>query len=92
MTAPIRIPNERRVDVRALDVAKGVLVGLQRCSPDAAFGEIVEVARAHGVPPIRLAQALVDTFADPGLGAPDDPAFDIVRLRWGALLARPDDV
>ena len=89
MTASIRIPNERRVEARALDIAKGVLVGLQRCTPDAAFGEIIEVARAHGVPPMRLAQAIVDTFADPVPGARDDPAFDIVALRWGALLSRP---
>jgi hypothetical protein len=90
VTAPIHIPSERRIEARSLDIAKGVLVGLQRCSPDAAFSEIVEVSRTHGFPPMRLAQAIVDTFADPDLGAPDDPAFDIVRLRWGSLLTRPD--
>ena len=35
---------------RSLDVAKGILVGLRRCEPDAAFYELVAVAHRYQVP------------------------------------------
>ncbi len=70
----------------ALDTAKGVLVGLRRCSPDRAFHDLIDCAHEHRVPVFALAGALVDLATrrqsadwEPG------PAHTAAQRQWGHL-------
>lgn len=51
-----RAPEGRRV----LDLAEGILIGLRRYSAEAAFDELVTVARRHEITMSAAASALVD--------------------------------
>jgi hypothetical protein len=77
--------NKRATGARILDRAEGVLVGLRRCRVEDAFDEIVSISREQSVPPIRVAQALIE-LAEGGEPA-DQHAGTIVRRTWGHLLA-----
>ncbi|ORB53768.1 hypothetical protein BST42_10145 [Mycolicibacterium rhodesiae] len=66
--------------------AEGVLVGLRRCSVDAASGEIDQVSRRHRVDGGRVAQALVRLAQEVEPEA-DSNATAVARYEWGALLA-----
>ena len=66
--------------------AEGVLVGLRRCSVDAASGEIDQVSRRHRLDGRRVAQALVRLAQDVEPEA-DSNATAVARFEWGALLA-----
>ncbi|WP_168214954.1 ANTAR domain-containing protein [Mycolicibacterium sp. ELW1] len=66
--------------------AEGVLVGLRRCSVDAASGEIDQVSRRHHLDGRRVAQALVRLAQDVEPEA-DSNATAVARFEWGALLA-----
>jgi hypothetical protein len=46
-------------DRRVLDIAVGILVGLQRCSVDSAFRQVVDAAHRHDIPVFTLASALI---------------------------------
>jgi hypothetical protein len=69
--------------VRMLDRAEGILVGLRRCTVDAAFGEIVGASQRHAVPALKVAQALVELAE--GKPPRDDDAAWVVRTEWSAL-------
>ena len=68
------------------ECAEGVLVGLKRCTVDAASGEIDQVSRRHQLDRGRVAQALVRLAqgVDPVV---DSNATAVARYEWGALLA-----
>jgi hypothetical protein len=68
---------------RMLDRAEGILVGLRRCTVDAAFGEIIGASRRHTVPALRVAQALVELAE--GRPPRDDDAAWVVRTEWSTL-------
>jgi ANTAR domain len=68
-----------------LDRAEGVLVGLRRCTVDAAFDEIVAASQRHNVPAFRVAQALVELAE--GTQPHDSDAADVARMEWSDLLA-----
>ena len=42
-----------------LPLAEGIIMGLNRCSPDEAFGQLRDVSRRHGIGVRVLASALV---------------------------------
>ncbi|WP_431233615.1 ANTAR domain-containing protein [Mycolicibacterium psychrotolerans] len=66
--------------------AEGVLVGLRRCSVDAASGEIDQVSQRHRLDGRRVAQALVRLAQEVEPEA-DSNATAVARFEWGALLA-----
>jgi hypothetical protein len=66
--------------------AEGVLVGLKRCTLDAASGEIEQASRRHHLDSWRVAQALVRLAQDIDPEA-DSNATSVARFEWGALLA-----
>ena len=70
---------------RALDMAEGILIGLRRCAPEAAFDELAEAARRHRIPIFRMASALIDlaTGDHHGAGA---AAHAAAREEWHQLL------
>jgi hypothetical protein len=72
---------------RALDLAQGVLVGLRRCTTEAAFDELVTVAHKHGVSVSAVAAALVTlaTRTDPEAES-DRAAAAVAHLAWGDLV------
>jgi hypothetical protein len=44
---------------RIVDTALGILIGLRRCSSDAAFQELHDAAQRHRIPAFPMAWALV---------------------------------
>jgi AmiR/NasT family two-component response regulator len=71
---------------RILDRAEGVLVGIRRCTIDAAFEEIVGVSQRHNVPAFQIAHALVELAQGKNPG--DDDAAAVAREEWSDLLSR----
>jgi hypothetical protein len=84
-TQPI-IETFHRNDARMLDIAEGVLVALRRYTPVEAFAEILDTARAHGVPALGLARALVELAVGGSETQPDRTAA-VAHLGWGHLFA-----
>ena len=70
-----------------LDLAEGVLVGVRRYSPEAAFGELVAVAHRHDITVSAVAAALV-ALATGDIEATDlNPIEAAIALHaWGSLL------
>ncbi len=66
--------------------AEGVLVGLMRCTLDAASQEIARASRRHHLDSQRVAQALVRLAQEIDPEA-DSNATSVARFEWGALLA-----
>ena len=73
-------------DSKVQQCAEGVLVGLKRCTVDAAFGEIDRVSRRHRLDIRRVAQALI-RLAQGVEAEVDSNATAVARYEWGALLA-----
>jgi ANTAR domain-containing protein len=72
---------------RALDLAQGILIGLRRCTTEAAFDELVTVAHKHGVLVSSVAAALVTLTTGTASESHQDPdALAIARLAWDDLL------
>ncbi|WP_179476148.1 hypothetical protein [Mycolicibacterium vinylchloridicum] len=67
--------------------AQGVLVGLKRCTLDAASGEISRASQRHELDNQRVAVALVRLAQDVDPEA-DSNATAVARYEWGALLPR----
>lgn len=73
---------------RILDTAKGILIGLRRCSSETAFHELISASQRHKMPVFAMAWALVHLAnggettahisADAELAARDE---------WGELFA-----
>ena len=73
-------------ETRMQQCAQGVLVGLKRCTLDAAYGEIAQASRRHHLDSERVARALVRLAQDINPEA-DSNATAVARFEWGALLA-----
>jgi hypothetical protein len=85
--APAQIscgPNSGRI----LDTARGILIGLRRCSSETAFDELLSAAQRHKVPVFAMAWALLHLAGD---GRPSAHAFmeaqSAARCEWGELFA-----
>ena len=56
------VPAQLSLDMegrRIFDTALGILIGLRRCSSDAALHELLGAAQRHGLPAFPMAWALV---------------------------------
>ena len=73
---------------RELDIANGILVTLRRYSPDAAFRELLDAAKRHGVAVMAMASALVDLtcFHGESPGETLGPAHSAAHREWDGLL------
>ena len=73
---------------RELDLAKGILMGLRRCSPAAALRELLDAAKRHRLGINGIASALVDLAYVRGqsVGATVGPAHTAAYVEWGDLL------
>ena len=73
---------------RILDTARGILIGLRRCSSETAFHELLGAAQRHNVPLFAMAWALVHLA---GNGAKSSDTFvdaqSAARHEWGQLFA-----
>lgn len=74
---------------RTLDTARGILIGLRRCSSDEAFDELFSAAQRHNMPVFAMAWALVHLA---GGGDNATPSFKeaqkAARREWGNHFAR----
>ncbi|OBK74915.1 ANTAR domain-containing protein [Mycobacterium sp. 1274761.0] len=68
-----------------IEQAAGVVVALRQCTLAEAFDEILQAARRHHVPPVRMARGLVAlaNHSDPH----DHHGLAAARYEWGALMA-----
>ncbi len=75
---------------RILDTAKGILIGLRRCTSEAAFQELIGAAQRHRMPVFAMAWALVH-LADGGEKSvhTSADAESAARYEWGELFAVP---
>lgn len=72
---------------RSLDLAQGILIGLRRCTTEAAFDELVTVAHKHGASVSAVASALVTlTTRTVDETDSDRDALAIAHLAWGDLV------
>ena len=73
---------------RILYTAKGILIGLRRCSSESAFHELISVAQRHKMPVFAMAWALVH-LADGGEKSAHTSADaeSVARDEWGQLFA-----
>ena len=79
-------------DRRDLDMAQGILIGLRRCGPDAAFRELLGAAKRHGVGIMAMASAVVDLACVHAHSSAESagPAHSAARHEWGGLLGEGD--
>lgn len=75
---------------RILDTAKGILIGLRRCTSEAAFHELIGAAQRHRMPVFAMAWALVH-LADGGDESAHScaDAASAARYEWGQLFTGP---
>lgn len=74
---------------RPLDMAKGILIALRGCGPDAAFDELVDTAHRHHIPLFAMSSALIaiaSGAAEPY--SPDSLAQQVAQREWRDLLSR----
>lgn len=71
-----------------LDTAVGIVVGLRRCTIDAAFLELIGAAQRHDIPMFVIASALVNLATGEGESRSSD-AEGAAFNEWGQLLG-PD--
>ncbi len=73
---------------RILDTAKGILIGLRRCSSETAFHELISASQRHKMPVFSMALALVDLANGGETSAHiSAEAESAARDEWGALFA-----
>ena len=84
---PAQIPSDSNSS-RMLNTAQGILIGVRRCSSDAAFHELLGAAQRHGFPAFPMAWALVHLA---GGGAESAQTFSAAqsaaRREWGQFFA-----
>lgn len=78
-------PEQRHVDARMLDVAKGIVVALRECSTEQAFTDIVQRAHQHRVGPIQLADALVAIAQNTSTSTLNGAAVTAAQAMWSEL-------
>jgi hypothetical protein len=74
---------------RILDTARGILIGLRRCHPEAAFQELLVTAQRHRVPVVAMAWALVGLTCGDKSSENFDAVQSVANHEWGQLLADP---
>jgi hypothetical protein len=72
---------------RELDMAEGILIGLRRCDPNAAFHELLGAANRHGVGLMAISSALVHVAGIPNMAptAFEGPAYSAAYREWRDL-------
>jgi ANTAR domain len=75
---------------RELDMANGILVALRRCSPDAAFRELLGAAKRHGVGVMPMASAVVDLASSHSPENSAGPAHSAASHEWAGLFGEDD--
>ncbi|MDA2891189.1 ANTAR domain-containing protein [Mycolicibacterium sp. BiH015] len=71
---------------RTIDLAQGILIGQRRCSPSAAFAELLAVSRRHHITLTAAAEALVDLAIDvDSIARPTGMEAVIAEFEWGGL-------
>ncbi len=83
----IESPDRRR----DLDVAEGILIGLRRCDPNAAYHELLGAAKRQSVGLMALSTALVELAStqDPSPTHLEGPAHSAAYCEWRDLFERP---
>jgi hypothetical protein len=72
---------------RSLDLAQGILIGLRRCTTEAAFDELVTVAHKHSVSVSAVASALVTMATETADETDSDrDALAVAHVAWGDLI------
>ena len=79
-------------DRRDLDMAQGILIGLRRYGPNAAYRELLGAAKRHGVAIMAMASAVVDLAGVHGHFPTESagPAHSAARHEWGGLFGEGD--
>ncbi|MGB6206718.1 ANTAR domain-containing protein [Mycobacterium sp.] len=73
---------------RILDTAKGIIIGLRRCSSETAFHELLDAAQRHQIPVFAMAWALVHLANGGDICAHTSAdAQSAARDVWGQLFA-----
>jgi hypothetical protein len=72
---------------RDLDMAEGILIGLRRCDPNAAYHELLDAAKRHGVGLMAISSALVHVAGIPNTAptAFEGPAHSAAYREWRDL-------
>lgn len=75
---------------RDLDMAEGILIGLRRCDPNAAYQELLGAAKRHGVGLMAISSALVHIAGIPNAAptAVAGPAYCAAYREWRDLFDR----
>ena len=75
-----------------LPLAEGIIMGLNRCSPDEAFGQLRDVSRRHGIGVRVLASALVQAAmrGDAPRTAEEQERAEVLALYWPLPMPRND--
>jgi hypothetical protein len=75
---------------RALDIAEGILIGLRRCDPNAAYHELLDAANRQSVGLMALSAALVELASnqDPTPIHLEGPAHSAAYCEWRDLFER----
>ena len=85
------VPTQLALDMegrRILDTAVGILIGLHRCSADAAFHELLGAAQRHGFPAFPMAWALIHLAGGGAESAQTSSAAQsAARHEWGQFFA-----
>ena len=73
-----------------LPLAEGIIMGLNRCSPDEAFGQLRDVSRRHGIGVRVLASALVQAAmsGEAPRTAEERERAEVLALYWPLPLPR----
>lgn len=75
---------------RILDTARGILIGLRRCTSESAFHELLSAAERHQVPLFAMAWALVHLAGNGGkLPHRFVDAHWAAHHEWGQLFTEP---
>jgi hypothetical protein len=72
---------------RDLDLAEGILIGLRRCGPNAAYRELLGAAKRQSVGLMAISSALVELASnqDPSPSHLEGPAHSAAYCEWRDL-------
>jgi hypothetical protein len=84
---PVQLPHDME-GRRIFDTALGILIGVHRCSFDAAFHELLGAAQRHGFPAFPMAWALVHLAGGDAESAQTlSGAQSAARHEWGQFFS-----
>lgn len=87
LTSATNLPDVAAL--RMLDMAKGVLIAVRRCTAARAFDEIVASAATCHVGALAMARALVELAENPAGHRHVDAAGEAAYRIWGDLFDAP---